>query len=291
MDLIKRKKGKILAIVIIALLAIIGVVLLWIRIMVNRYNKVLQAGGRNLYVVPVEETWENIPGGEEISLGYAVISIDPNEIESIRRIFSAGALIKLKSDAQYMFIPPNVGFSKEELLSSIPHGLSENDRQMVEKEFLKYNTFEGKKEIYFTQPVTFRQFFRMDSLERVFYYGNLVIKSAIPHEGGIIIFEAPNIKGFMHRRTKNALLVCEIFSNKGEIQQAISVNLRVIEEEEEKVKSILASLRYTMDELPSEEELEGMVKEAIEKLPWYVEEDKDKDKNDRVGQSPTLQEI
>ena len=239
----------------------------WVGMMVKEHNRVLAFGGARLEVVPVEEVWEAGEEGEEISLGYMSLWLEPNEIESVEVENDIIQIINLslKDGLRFTFFQPNE-FTVEEAMRDPDNT---GTRQEIE-EALRWLSFEGKKEGYYMPALTNLEYVWLDKKEREAYLFYLLCKSDLFNEKGIIIFEAPQVKGIFRRgRRGDSRMDGEIFSKDSRIQQMILVrnDKRVMEAEQEaKIKRILGSMRYLVEALPGEGELEAMVGEAVGKL-------------------------
>ena len=290
MMLIKRKKIKIIIIIAtIFIVCAIILIFLWAAILVNRHNKILRFGKESLYVVPVEEEWEPLSSGEEISLGYATLRLEPNDIESVSMVFPDVIKIKLKEDIQFVFMLPTKGAFEDDLLPEMTKNLSVKDRRKLAEIMAKAVSFEGKKETCYTQPVSTWKYLNMDGIERGLYLSKLIVKWLKTNDGSeIVIYNTPHIKGILWGGViDGGIFRAENFDKNYDIFQVIRIDLGVNKtsiRKDKKMKSILSSLRYTIGELPDEEELGIITKEALKKLPWYVEEDPEtpKDKVENI---------
>ena len=252
------------------------------------YEELLKKAGDFLSKTPVEEKWESKYGGVEISLDYVTFMMDPNDIEYISTGF-AGAKIKFKDDITFYFAAPeNSASAVENMLAirDVSHmsieslADSEEDRNNTKDLLSKLITYEGKKQAYFLQPVSGEEFVSMSKAEAAHYVAQLSLKVSSALFSKIVVFEASDIKGILLESIDGKNYAVEIYCKNKDIRQVVIVKIRddvKVGQARQKVKSILASMRYTIEELPDEDALAKMSLEVLKKQKWYVEEDPDKD--------------
>ena len=229
------------------------------------HNRILALGGSRLEIVPMEEVWETKEEGKEISLGYMSLWLEPNEIESVRIDNMGYHSIELQDGVNLGFDLPFEVKAVEEFMRN--YGMT---RKQAE-EMSEAESFERRKEAFYTQPVSNFDYVRMRKNEQAHYFNDIAMKSNFAHDvKEVIIFDADQIQGIYHRgNLDDSMSYIDIFCRDSRIRQGIYVGSKIgvtEAEVEAKIKRILGSMRYLVEELPGEGELAAMVAEAVGRM-------------------------
>jgi len=220
-----------------------------------------------LETVPVEEVWEATEEGEEVWLGYMSFWLEPNEIESVEIDSMGYHSIELKDGIRLVFAMPKNEKTVEDWQKD---PIVRSTREELQTSLNYYERFEGIKNACYVRPMTNLEYIWLEEQEREFYRSFLLLKRNVLNEKGIIIFETEDIQGIFRRGDEdNIRAQAEIFVKESKIQQEIDIvwiTGLAEAEQEAKIKRILGSMRYLVEELPGEGELERMVMEAVERI-------------------------
>ncbi|MCP4709487.1 MAG: hypothetical protein GY869_12745 [Planctomycetes bacterium] len=256
------KKAKIILLVSLGVSVLgLGLLGVWVGMLVKGHKHFLDMGGVYLEVVPVEEAWEAAEDREEISFGYMSVWLEPNEIDDIF-VLNREITLTLKDGIQLKFLAPSE-------YTPIPPASSNMSKADI-AHWRQVYSYDGEVESCRVQPKSHLEYVWMSSLDQLLYTQQIYKKKNPLNQKGMVLFDSPEIKGIFRRGALNGdEFRVDIYGKGPDIKQIIDgsrVEGSFGAEQEAKIRRIVGSMRYLVDELPEEVELEAMVEEAVERI-------------------------
>jgi hypothetical protein len=120
-------------------------------------------------------------------------------------------------------------------------------------------------------PKKYREVLMMSNREFADYMEHAFVKTTVPNQDGTGIFEAEQIKGFVHFGMGDTptILYAEVFSKQSDITQVISVQSDSVEKSKEAMFFLLASYRFLITELPEQDKLRQLIVSELGKYETF----------------------
>jgi hypothetical protein len=216
-----------------------------------------------LEIVPVEIGLPSPPEGSRLFLGYASVVI-PEPIESIR--VSRTVLIIDCERTKLMFWAPH----------DPKHELPPNqEADPVQRDLAHEHAtqpLEHLRRVLNVTPVSYLDVFFMGSATFKEHALLAWAKGLTARGRSIGEFGNEHIQGFLHVSlfdNKNQSSA-DVFSGRGGVSQRLFVSADSPDISKEQILSILSSLTYTLETVPPEQELHGLIVSALRAHPRYV---------------------
>ena len=247
-------------IAIICLCAFLWFIFVGIRTAI-KYRSTVNSFKDTVSVVPVEESWPALDTGSEISLSYLSFHLPTEQIALINNPLEATVQVVLNTGMVLVILPPIT--TQRQVTDAAAPDFSPMD-------------FDWQKSICHVQPVGTFKFLRLDDESRTKHYKQIVKKGSNPFNyQGMVIFDAPQVQGILHRGDpQQSKMVCEIWSKNKNFYQAIAIaspEKGLTAQQESLAKTIIASIEYKIDSLPDITELQNNLLESIKSAPGFVE--------------------